>query len=77
MKCINKIAHILVIVGSLNWGLVGLFRYDLVERIFGNMTTASRLIYLLVGISALVILFTHKTKKGKCKNCTCSNKCCS
>ncbi len=50
---LDLIALILVIIGGLNWGLIGLFDYNLVEAIFGTMTTASRTIYSLVGIAAL------------------------
>ncbi|MFA6184632.1 MAG: DUF378 domain-containing protein [Candidatus Shapirobacteria bacterium] len=48
---------ILIIVGGLNWGLIGLFNYDLVAMIFGNMSFLSRLVYDLVGLSAVYILF--------------------
>lgn len=51
------ITWILVIIGGLNWGLVGFFDYDLVAAIFGDMTTVSRVIYALVGLSALYMLF--------------------
>lgn len=49
---------ILIIVGGLNWGLIGLFNYDLVAMIFGNMSFLSRLVYDLVGLSAVYILFS-------------------
>lgn len=55
MKTINIIALILVIVGALNWGLVGLLSFDLVAAIFGAMTVLSRIVYTLVGISAVYI----------------------
>lgn len=51
---IDRLALILVIIGGLNWLLIGLFQYDLVAGIFGGATTmASRIVYSLVGISAL------------------------
>lgn len=53
MKVIDKIALILIIIGALNWGLVGIFNFNLVEAIFGVMTWFTRLIYILVGISGL------------------------
>ena len=53
MSAINKIALLLLIVGGLNWGLVGLFGFDLVAALFGEMTLLSRIIYVLVGVSAL------------------------
>lgn len=53
MKIIDTIALILVIIGAIVWGLIGLFNFNLVEAIFGNMTIISRIIYTLVGISGL------------------------
>ena len=53
MRAINIITQLLVIVGGLNWGLVGLADFDLVAAIFGEMSALSRLIYVLVGISAV------------------------
>lgn len=53
MKVVDKIALILIIIGAINWGLIGLFRFNLVELIFGDMTLLARLVYTLVGISGL------------------------
>jgi len=53
MKNLNIIAQVLLIVGGLNWGLVGLFSFDLVAAIFGEMSVIGRLVYVLVGISAV------------------------
>lgn len=53
MKIIDKVALALVIIGAINWGLIGLFRFDLVAAIFGEMTLISRIVYSLVGISGL------------------------
>lgn len=53
MKTIDVIAAILVVVGGANWGLVGLFNFDLVAALLGEMTIASRLVYCLVGLAAL------------------------
>ena len=47
------IALVLMIIGGLNWGLVGLFNFDLVAALFGSMSTLSRIVYVLVGIAAL------------------------
>ena len=46
----------LVIIGAINWGLIGFFRFDLVAFLFGNMSWLSRIIYALVGISGLYLL---------------------
>ncbi len=53
MKTVDMIALVLLIVGGLNWLLVGLFDFDLVATLFGDMTMLSRIVYVLVGLSAL------------------------
>ena len=53
MKIIDKIALVLVIIGAINWGLIGIFNFNLVETIFGGFSILSRIIYILVGISGL------------------------
>ena len=54
MYIIKVITFLLVIIGALNWGLVGLFNIDLVALIFGDMTFLTRIVYSLVGISAII-----------------------
>ncbi len=49
----------LVIIGAVNWGLVGFFRFDLVAFLFGNMSWLSRIIYALVGIGGLYLLSAY------------------
>ena len=53
MEIIDKIALVLVIIGALNWGLIGLFSFDLVATLFGEMSVLSRIVYTLVGISGI------------------------
>jgi len=53
MKVIDTIALILVIIGAINWGLIGIFNFNLVDTLFGEMSTISRIVYILVGISGL------------------------
>lgn len=53
---LDWVALILTIVGSLNWGLVSLLNWNLVDTIFGRMSSLSQIIYGLVGLSALYIL---------------------
>ncbi|PZN93497.1 MAG: DUF378 domain-containing protein [Hyphomicrobiales bacterium] len=53
MKFINVLTLLLVIIGGLNWGLVGAFDFDLVAAIFGPGSMLTRLVYILVGLSAL------------------------
>ncbi|HVY67272.1 MAG TPA: DUF378 domain-containing protein [Patescibacteria group bacterium] len=67
MKALHIIAWILVIIGGLNWLLVGLFKWD-IGSLFGGMDMmVSRIIYILVGLAALYELFTHKSN---CKMCS-------
>ena len=54
---IDWIALVLVIVGGLNWGLVGIFSWDLVEAILGSVPILQRIVYVLVGISALYMIY--------------------
>ena len=53
LSVLDWIALILVLVGALNWGLVGVFNFDLVAAIFGDFSILSRLIYILVGVAAI------------------------
>lgn len=55
-KCFDYTALTLVIIGAVNWGLIGIFRLDLVSLLFGNMSWISRIIYTLVGLSGLYLL---------------------
>ena len=62
---IETIAFILLIIGGLNWGLVGLFRLDLIGSVFGMMSGLSRIIYVLVGVAAvyrLAVWFKARAK---------------
>lgn len=56
MKALDYTILALVIIGAVNWGLIGFFSFDLVAAIFGNMSAFSRIIYALVGISGLYSL---------------------
>ncbi len=62
---LDVLALLLIIVGGINWGLVGLFNYNLVDSIFGNMSVISKAVYILVGLSAVyaVSLAMKLTKK--------------
>lgn len=54
MKILYNIVLTLVIIGALNWLLIGIFKFDLVAAIFGTMSAFSRIIYALVGISGII-----------------------
>ena len=61
MKTLYNIALTLVIIGALNWLLIGLLNFDLVASIFGTMSIVSRIIYTLVGISGIVSIGLYKS----------------
>lgn len=61
METLTVIALILVIIGALNWGLVGLFNFNLVSAIFGERSAISKIIYILVGLSGLYLIFVIPT----------------
>ena len=56
LSALDWIALILIIIGGLNWGLVGAFKFDLVAAIFGTLTAVARIVYILVGLSAIYTL---------------------
>lgn len=67
MRTLNIITLALIVIGGLNWGLVGLFDFNLVAAIFGIESVLSRLIYILVGLSAVwqIAPFLQATKIGE------------
>ena len=62
INAVDWIAMILLIVGGVNWGLVGLFDFDLVAAIFGGMSTPSRVVYAVVGLAALYSVYLCSKK---------------
>ena len=66
MKALHMVAFILLIVGGLNWLLLGLFGWEIGMLFGGSSALISRAIYVLVGLAAVYELFTHK---GRCKGC--------
>jgi len=61
MKTFDIIVYGLLLIGALNWGLVGFFRFDLVATLFGEMTLLSRLVYALVGLAAVYDIVAIKS----------------
>lgn len=53
MKTLDAVTFVLVIIGGLNWGLLGLFNFDLIVALFGDWSALNRLVYILLGLSAL------------------------
>ncbi|MBO6180921.1 DUF378 domain-containing protein [bacterium] len=58
MNILRTIAYILVLIGAINWGLIGFMNLDLVALIFGEITLMSRIVYSIVGISGIILLLT-------------------
>lgn len=58
MNAADKLAYVLVLVGGLNWGVVGLFEKDLVGEVFGYGSDASRVVFVVVGLAALYMTYT-------------------
>jgi uncharacterized membrane protein YuzA (DUF378 family) len=53
MKAMGILTTVLIVIGGLNWGLVGFLNFDLVATVFGDMSALARLVYVLVGLSAI------------------------
>ncbi|MBN2127297.1 MAG: DUF378 domain-containing protein [Candidatus Diapherotrites archaeon] len=60
---LDLIALILVVIGGLNWGLVGLLEMDLVQMLLGSIPLLAKIVYVLVGLSALYLLYVELVKK--------------
>ena len=70
LSVIDKASFLLVLIGALNWGLVGLANFDLVQAIFGSIPLISRIVYILIGAAAIniiVVLFSNKLISPKFK----------
>ena len=66
METLQKTCLVITIIGAINWGLIGLFDFNLVETIFQSESILTRIIYILVGICGIInigILFNHITNK--------------
>jgi len=56
-NALDWITLVLVIIGGLNWGLVGLFNFDLVAAVLGGIPILQKIVYILVGLSALYMIY--------------------
>ena len=65
MSVLDWCATVLVIIGALNWGLIGFFSYDLVSAIFGHLSVVTRIVYGLVGLSGLYMIYCIAKCGGK------------
>ncbi len=66
-KLLHVVTFSLLLVGGLNWGLVGFFNFDLVQTLLGSWPMAVQVVYSLVGLSTVYVLFTHASD---CKMCS-------
>lgn len=70
MRTVNIIAFILVIIGCINWLCIGIFQFDFVAGIFGSQAAVvSRIIYILVGLSALYLIYAASANRGRVNLC--------
>ncbi|MEI6054086.1 MAG: DUF378 domain-containing protein [Candidatus Saccharibacteria bacterium] len=58
MKVFNTVALVLTVIGGINWGLIGIFDYNLVDSVFGAGSVLAKIIYIVVGITAVWTLAT-------------------
>lgn len=65
MDIVRKIALILTVIGALNWGLIGFFGFNLVSFLFGEASLLTQIIYMLVGISAIIAILDHPYFRAK------------
>ncbi len=65
LSALDWVAMILMIVGGLNWGLVGAFEFNLVTALFGEGTALTRLVYVLVGLASLYGIYTLAKQAGR------------
>ena len=66
MKALHMASYMLLWVGGLNWGLVGLFKFNLVNAVLGSVPALEALVYVLVGAATVYVVTTHK---NDCKVC--------
>lgn len=71
MNIVKWLAFSLVLIGAINWGLIGLFNFNLVSFIFGEMSTISRIIYALVGLSAIGFFIYSVRDEMECSHYNC------
>lgn len=64
MSAMDWVSWVLLVIGGLNWGLVGAFDFNLVAKIFGDDSSIGKIVYILVGLAALWMLVAALMKKG-------------
>ena len=71
MNIVKWISYSVVLIGALNWGLIGALNFDLVAFLFGEMTVLTRMVYTLVGISAIIYFALSFRDTSECTSCSC------
>lgn len=67
MKTVHMVAFLLVVVGAVNWGLMGLMNVNLVNMLLGSMQSLEKVVYVLVGVSGVYLAATHMQDCKTCK----------
>ena len=67
MNFVDGLAMIIVVLGALNWGFVGLFNYDVIAAIFGEMNILTRVAYMVVGLAGLWTIFAYLRRRKRNK----------
>lgn len=71
MNILKWMTYSLIIIGALNWGLIGAFNFDLVSFLFGEMTVLTRIVYAAVGACALINFLLMLRDNCECTSCNC------
>ena len=71
MNILKWITYAVVLIGALNWGLVGAFNFDIISFLFGDMSILSRIIYTIVGICAVGYFVLSFRENTECTSCGC------
>jgi uncharacterized membrane protein YuzA (DUF378 family) len=68
MKTLDCVVMIVLVIGGLNWGLVGLAGFNFLDMIFGSMPALMRIVYVIVGIAAVYKIFQWKAMQKRCRS---------
>ena len=71
MNILKWVSYAILLIGALNWGLIGAFNFDLVAFMFGEMTTVTRIVYALVGACAVINFLLILRDNCECTSCNC------
>ncbi len=71
MNILKWMTYSLIVIGAINWGLIGAFNFDLVSFLFGEMTVLTRIVYATVGACALINFLLMLRDNCECTSCNC------